>query len=140
GTTRPRWRARAGLGASPNPGPRCRRPSTVTILLSATCERPRLVQPAPTRPPSGQKLSTRASTGVEIVQQWCTSRPGGAVTHRGSAPGRPPPGEARNVAPASLCDKGLRGFPQTALRIARFLPGVVHLAVSASRAVPDLGP
>jgi ribonuclease P protein component len=70
---------------------------------------------------------------VHVSAGWSCHTPGKRT--RPAAAGR-----TRNVAPASLCDKGLRGFPQTALRIARATTGAVHLAVSASRAVPDLGP
>jgi len=63
---------------------------------------------------------------------------------RGSPLGGPSSSEARNVAPASLCDKGPREFspdPQIRpLRVANAAVGAVHSMVSASRVVPDFGP
>ena len=59
------------------------------------------------------------------------------------------PSEARNVAPASLCDKGPRGFSPDQQRLAGSGPpprcaaagrGAVHWVVSASRTVPHFGP
>jgi ribonuclease P protein component len=66
-------------------------------------------------------------------------RPVRAEAHRGSPNGWPSPSEARNVAPAALRHKGFGGFsPDWAPHCVRDARAV-HLLVSASRAVPDLG-
>jgi ribonuclease P protein component len=66
-------------------------------------------------------------------------RPVRAEAHRGSPNGWPLPSEARNVAPASLRHKGSRGFSPDFAPHCVGVARAVHLLVSASRAVPDLG-
>ena len=145
GTTRPRWRARAGPAASPSPGPRCRRPSTTH-------------RASPDRIAAAHRVRRSGASAVagscpqERPQVWrssqivCTeARPGRAVTHRGSPRRRAVAERGAQRSTGVLVRQGVAGvFPR---RVSRAAPRcanrairAVHWVVSASRAVPDFGP